>query len=71
MLKLAETKEIYKNLDRTATYISEVEEISRIAYQDRKKNIGDPNFVDMNSNEMVSDNYISTIKNPNGGATRS
>ncbi|WP_460224063.1 gamma-glutamyltransferase family protein [Bacillus cereus] len=66
MLKLAETKEIYKNLDRTATYISEVEEISRIAYQDRKKNIGDPNFVDMNSNEMVSDNYISTIKNPNG-----
>lgn len=68
MLKLAEEKEIYKDVDHTATYISKMAEISRLAYQDRMKNIGDPNYVDMDSNKMVSDKYIATIKNQNGEA---
>ncbi|WP_187289317.1 capsule biosynthesis gamma-glutamyltransferase CapD [Bacillus anthracis] len=68
MLKLAEKKEIYKDVDHTATYMSKMEEISRIAYQDRKKNLGDPNYVNMDPNKMVSDKYISTMKNENGDA---
>lgn len=68
MLKLAEKKEVYKDVDHTATYMSKMEEISRIAYQDRKKNLGDPNYVNMDPNKMVSDKYISTMKNENGDA---
>ncbi|WP_242309615.1 capsule biosynthesis gamma-glutamyltransferase CapD [Bacillus cereus group sp. BfR-BA-01524] len=68
MLKLAEEKEVYKDVEHTATYISKMEEITRVAYQDRKKNIGDPKYVKMDPNKMVSDKYISIIKNENGEA---
>ncbi|MED3324671.1 gamma-glutamyltransferase family protein [Bacillus thuringiensis] len=63
MLKLAEEKETYKNVEHTETYISKMEEISKLAYQDRKKNIGDPKYVNTDPNKLVSDKYVSVMQN--------
>lgn len=61
MLKMAEKENLETMPDKD--YYETMNRIKKAAYSDRLKQIGDPDFHNQNSSELVSDDYITNLVN--------
>ncbi|MBT2257944.1 gamma-glutamyltransferase [Priestia megaterium] len=61
MLKMAEKENLETMPDKE--YYETMNRIKKAAYSDRLKQIGDPDFHNQNSSELVSDDYITNLVN--------
>ncbi|MDN6194268.1 MAG: gamma-glutamyltransferase, partial [Alkalibacterium sp.] len=61
MLKLAERMDLPDPQQQTDDYLEKYSRLKQLAYKDRVSNMGDPDFDDIDSQEMVEDSYIDNL----------
>lgn len=61
MLKKADSNKLYNKKKNLVEYITLMGEIQKLSYQDRIKNIGDPNFSNIEIDKLISSKYLSSM----------
>ncbi|MBQ9950382.1 MAG: gamma-glutamyltransferase [Clostridia bacterium] len=61
MLKMAEKLDMANPADDSLQYLEDLTVISTLAYNDRAAHIADPDFVKVNEEKLVSDDYIAKL----------
>ncbi|MFK4307392.1 gamma-glutamyltranspeptidase/glutathione hydrolase [Bacillus sp. RC242] len=61
ILKFSEKENVYQKIGNTADYIGEFGRFTGVVYQDRLEHIADPKFTKVDSDLLVSDQYISEL----------
>jgi gamma-glutamyltranspeptidase/glutathione hydrolase len=63
---MQETQDLRKSVGRnSAKYIDIISNCLELVYEDRKETIADPDFIEVDSKELVSDSYVASLKNKN------
>ncbi len=65
ILKLAQRVDLKDYESDKLDYIKKISKIMNVVYEDRLKNIGDPNFISKEYDYMVDDRYIKNMLNKN------